>query len=303
MPNIDVACRKSLAFRIAVAGFCLWMAGVVGTLDSVSAAGPKIKRPNPLEATSSEQAKQEAIQSIPLERLSSEDRADVQSVLSEVSLFRRLPVGVVDCDPSLYLFLVRHPDVVVNIWDVLDLSKIQLRQIDEERFQLTEPAGTTATLRFLYQSHDTHVIYGEGTYQGPLLSRPVQGRAVMVLKSGYVLETNGRHYITNRLDCFLTVAPAGAEVLTKLMSPWMGKTVDNNFIQTVSFVGSLSRTAEVNQHGVLRLASQLKEVRPEVRVRFVALAADLGERSSLSDGHSETAKTQTADKPSVLPKR
>ena len=62
------------------------------------------------------------------------------------------------------------------------------------------------------------------------------------------------------MDCFLNIEPGGAELWTKTVSPLVGKTVDNNFMQTLAFVSSLSRTAEVNDRGVQRLAMQLKHV-------------------------------------------
>ena len=180
-------------------------------------------------------ARRDAMRSIPFDKLSAEDRAKVESVLSNISVFRRLPTRVVDCDPDLYLFLVRHPDVVVNIWEVFRISRLKLREIGDGQFQVTESAGATATFEFVYQSHDMHVIYGEGVYQGPLLSRPVKGSGVLVLKTGYVRETNGRYYVTSRLDSFLSIEPAAAELVTKTVSPVLGKTVDNNFVQTLAF--------------------------------------------------------------------
>jgi hypothetical protein len=77
------------------------------------------------------------------------------------------------------------------------------------------------------------------------------------------------------MDSFLSIEPSGAELVTKTVSPVVGKTVDNNFIQTLAFVGSLSRTAELNSRGVQRLGEQLKHVQPDVRDRFVELAADM----------------------------
>jgi len=228
-----------------------------------------------LEASTSDSARRDALRSIPFDKLSAEDRAKVDAVLSNVSVFRRMPIRVVDCDPEFYLFLVRHPDVVVNIWELFKVSRLKLREIGDGQFQVAESAGATATVRFVYQNHDTHVIYGEGVYQGPLLARSVKGRGVLVLKTGYVRETNGRYYVTSRLDSFLNIEPAGAELVTKTVSPVLGKTVDNNFIQTLAFVGSLSRTAEVNSRGVQRLGGQLAHVPPDVRVRFMELAADM----------------------------
>jgi hypothetical protein len=251
-----------------------------GNGRQATASPPRPVRANLSEASTSGSARQDAIHSIPMERLAPQDRAKVGSVVSNVSIFRRMPVRVVDCDPDLYLFLVRHPDVVVNIWEVMKASRLQLRETEENQFQVIEPSGIVTTFNYLYRSHDTHVLYGEGSYDGPLLNRPVKGRGVLVLKCGYVRETNGRYYVTSRLDCFLTIEPMGAELLGKTVSPLMGRTVDNNFIQTVAFLGSLSRTAEVNHRGVQRLAGQLTHVRPTVRSEFADLAGNLSATST-----------------------
>ena len=101
------------------ASLCIKLAAVVALLGlpwgferSANASPPPS---NPLEASTSETARQDAVRSIPLDQLAVEDRVKVESVLSTVSLFRRMPVKIVDCNPDMYLFLVRHPDVVVNI--------------------------------------------------------------------------------------------------------------------------------------------------------------------------------------------
>ncbi len=301
MPSQTSPCWwKRAARRVALA-----VATALGLLLSLdrpaSAAAPASTRPSSFEASTSDAARQDAIRSIPLERLAPEDRAKVTSVLTNVSIFRRMPVKVVDCDPDMYLFLVRHPDVVVNIWEVLKLSKLQLREVEGGQFQVTEPSGS-ATARFVYQSHDTHVIFGEGTYQGPLLARPVKGRGVLVLKTGYVRETNGRYYITSRLDCFLAIEPIGAELLTKTVSPLFGKTVDNNFSQTVGFVSSLSHTAETNQRGVRRLAAQLtrRPARSSRPIRGIGRGPG-GEIGRF--GHSGGSRTDRSRKPAGRAKR
>jgi hypothetical protein len=283
---------KINSIRFAFASV-LAMLGILGGFDrSAKAASPMSAKASLLEGTTSDAARKDAIQSIPMDKIAQEDRARVESVLSNVSIFRRMPVKVVDCNPDMYLFLVRHPDVVVNIWEIMNVSQLQLRQTDENRYQLVEPAGTVAQFSYVYRSHDTHVFYGEGKYDGPLMTRSAKGRGVLVLKCGYVRETNGRYYITSRLDSFLTIEPLGIELLGKTVSPIMGKTVDNNFAQTVAFVSSLSRTAEVNSRGVQRLATQLKHVQPEVRDQFAEVAAKMS-------SSAQTAAKDSAPKAEV----
>lgn len=269
----------------------------------LSAATPSKVRRDPSRATTSLAARRSAEQSIPIERLDAAARAKVRSVLSHTSVFRRLPVHVVDCDPEMYLFLVRHPDVVVNIWEVLKLSNLKLRQVGPGRYRVTEKSGTTADVEFLYRSHDTHVIYARFNYEGKLFIQPVQGQCLLVLKTGYVRETDGRYYITTRLDTFLHVEQVGAELLAKTFHPWMGKTADRNFVQSVAFLGSLSKTAEVNSGGVQRLAARLIHVQPEVRSELAELAAKLPGKYAPETSAKTPDPAKVTRRPGADPKR
>ncbi|MBN2476166.1 MAG: hypothetical protein JXB62_16255 [Pirellulales bacterium] len=280
--------------RLAVTAVVLWP--VFGSGPPLSADTSGAPSANVLQATTSQAARQSAIQSIPIEKLDPQARAKVRSVLSDIAVFRRLPVRVIDCDPHLYLFLVRNPDVVVNIWEVLKVSSLQLRQVRAGKYRVAESAGTLATVEFLYGSHDTHVIYAEGSYDGPLFARPIKGRCLMVLRSGYVREPNGRYYITTRLDTFISVDHGGAELLTKTFHPLVGKTADLNFVQTVAFLGSLSRTAEVNSRGVQRLASKLSHVAPEARLELAELAADIAQKTTASADRETASSPQVASR-------
>ena len=289
------ALRRRAAVRVAMLAVTAMAAVVLPGLDRPVSAGNPLKILSArYRATTSRAARQSAVGSIPIDKLDATAQAKVRYVLSNVSVFRRMPTRVVNCDPDLYLFLVRHPDVVVNIWEVLKISHLSLTQIGSGTYQVRESAGTLAKVQFLYSSHDTQVIYAEGSYDGPLFARPVKGRCLIVLKSAYVRETDGRHYITNRLDTFLSVESGGVELLTKTLQPLMGKTADTNFEQTIGFLGSLSRTAEVNCRGVQRLAAKLTRVQPEVRVRLAELAAVVAEKSTAQSIHPKAGSPQVA---------
>ncbi len=248
------------------------------TLNAQTDASKTI-RSNPFQqGNSSESARLSAIQALPLDKLDAQCRAKVHAVLANVTIFRRLPVRVVDCDPDLYLFLVRHPDVVINIWNALKISQLQLKQTGPEEFRLKEESGISANLEYLYRSHDTHLIYAEGVYDGVTFGRQVRGSGLFCLKSGYIRETDGRYYVTSRLDAFISVEPSAVEIVAKALHPLLGFTADNNFTQTIAFVGSLSRTTEQNSRSVQRMATQLNNVQPDVREQFAKLAEKISEK-------------------------
>ena len=249
------------------------------------------------KATTSRAARQSALRSIPFDKLDANARAKVSSVLPKVSVFRRLPIRVVQCDPDLYLFLVRHPDVIVNIWDVLGITQMTMQQTGPTTFQVADYAGTTGSIEYLHHSHDTHLIYAEGSYDGPLNARPVRGRGLMILKTGYVREPDGRYYITSRLDVFMHVEHLGVELLARTFQPLVGKVADINFTQTVAFIGSLSRTAEMNRPGVQRLADKLSKVQPEVREQFALVARRVAQKTTETTDSNVTAHPLIAERP------
>jgi hypothetical protein len=265
--------RLATVFCVVVAAALLWP----GTLW---ANGPSATRREPSEGTTSEPARQDALRSIPWQQLSAAGRAKAETVIAKESIFRRLPTRTIDCDPDLYLFLVRHPDVVVNIWEVLKISQVRLQQVGTNQFRLTEPGGTALALEFLYRSRDLQVVYGEGEYQAPILSRPLVGRGLAILKTRYAQQPNGRWHITTRLDSFTAIEPIAAELITKTISPLLGKTADHNFLQTAAFVASLSRTAELNARSVRRLVAQLNHVEPEVRASLADLVVDVARNAT-----------------------
>lgn len=236
--------------------------------------------PETFKATSSRAAQEQATQSIPFDKLDPAARAKVSAVLSNVSIFRRMPIDVMPCDPDLYLFLLAHPDVVVNVWQALGISRIAMKQTGPDMYQITDEAGTVGNIQVLYHDQNTQVVYTEGYYNGPVFGRQLQGRILLVLRSAYLWRPDGQCYITTRLDSFTQLDNIGIEILTKTIQPLVGKTADLNFIQTVNFVASLSRTAEVNQYGLQRLARRLPHVQPETREQFAQLIGQVNQRTA-----------------------
>jgi hypothetical protein len=282
---------------ITASGRVLLLVLAIGSVGvSVGRAeGTLFGSPDRLAATSSDEARREAIQAIPFERIDQDARGRVASVLRDTTLYRRMPIRVIDCDPDLYLFLLRHPDVVVNIWRVLGISQLDLGQAESGDYRLAEPSGTRGQMEFLYQSPDKHVAFVEGNYRGPILGRPIAGRCVLLLRSGYVREPNDRHYITTRLDAFMQIDDVPTEIIAKTAYPLMMKTAEHNFEQTLAFVGSLSRTAEVNHRGVQRLAGQLKAVDPTLRARLAELAVDVAKNAPRNARANQPVKLGNLD--------
>jgi hypothetical protein len=206
-------------------------------------------------------------------------RKKISATLAGTSIYRRLPVQSIPCDPDMYLFLVRHPEVVVGIWEVMQISNVALARTGPDTFEASDNAGTLCQVKFCYSDHETQIIYAEGSYSGPLFSRPLAARCVLVLKSGYLQETDGRYHVTSRMDTFIEIDHAGVELLAKTLQMLVHRAADYNFVETAAFFAQVSRTAEENPAGMQRLAGKLPNVDSPVRQKFADLSIAIGEKA------------------------
>ncbi|MEX2140219.1 MAG: hypothetical protein WD894_13220 [Pirellulales bacterium] len=225
------------------------------------------------KANTSRAAREEALRAIPFNRLTAEARAKATDVIQDLSLYRRLPTRSIDCDPELYAFLVRHPEVVVNIWRVMGITQMQLDRVDATNYKVADGQGTKGRMEYLYSSAGVNVIYSQGTYDGPLYPRTVRGKCLILLRTSHRREPNGRYTVVGQLDTFLAVDNLGVEVLAKTFQPLIGKAADHNFTETANFVANLSHTSETNESGMLRLGRKLTDIDIKTRERFLELVS------------------------------
>src|SRR6476620_460345 len=245
------------------------------------------------DATSSRAAREEAVRAVPWKLMSPANRQMAQTVISNTSIYRRLPTRIIDCDPDLFTFLLQRPEVVIDTWRVMGISQVALDRAPDGSYRGTDGAGTTGNVRYLFSNwgegaHNTAVVYADGAYQGPPFGTALKAQTIMLLRSDSVRETNGRRYITVKVDTFVRIEQLGIEIIAKTVQPWIVKTADQNLIETLTFVSNFSRTAEKNPQGMKRLASRLNTVDEPTRNQLVNLCFRTAERYAQRDNGTRT---------------
>jgi hypothetical protein len=273
MSGVSYAGRR----KLPTATWKICLAALATLIAWRSAAVAQAEEPR--KANTSRQAKEDAIAAMPLAQLAPQDRAAVQDVINDPSIYRRLPTQVIDCDPHFYLFLMDNPEVIVQIWRVLGISNVSLDRVGEDSYRAADGEGTVCNVHRLYRSHDRQLLYATGSYEGSVLKNRVEARCVLMLRSAYIRETNGRHYVTCVLDAFVRIDQGGLELLAKTFQSLIGKSADMNFAEAMHFVSSLSRTAEVNPDGLARISQKLVTVQEETRDRLAVVSAEVAARS------------------------
>lgn len=266
-------------------------------LLALAVAAPRSAQATVLEeATASSAAMAEAQQAMPWNQLSREVRARVQPIVAQPSLYRRLPKKSIVCDPEMHVFLVRHPDVIVNIWEIMGISKVRIQQTGELSYRAVDGAGTFADLQIVYGTPELHVIFARGTYEGPLFRNKLSGDCVLLLRTSFQRGPDGQIVAVNQLDAFVQLENIGLDLIARTLQPVMGKAADFNFVEATGFVGRVSQAAEVNGPGVQRLAGRLTNVPQQTRDEFAEVAAHVAQRAA-----ARTANARPVGGPALAP--
>src|SRR5947209_2501787 len=125
--------------------------GMLATSGLIRAADPGAGK-----ATNSRAARDEAVQAIPMDKLNREMRSRISAVINNSSIYRRLPMQSIDCDPELFEFLVQNPEVVVDIWLVMGITNMTLDRNGPDRFRAADGQGTTGNVDFAVDSPELH---------------------------------------------------------------------------------------------------------------------------------------------------
>ena len=295
-PNPLEQNRRLKITGISMAGFFLARAvmnpfRIVGLLLLAFAVErPAVAADASIYSTNLRRARKDATDALPLDQLTDEARAKIERVVSKPSFYRRISQNHMECHSDLFIFLARYPEVVVSIWDLMGITQIEITRTGPHSFTARDGQGTKSDVELVYGTRDTHLFYASAQYDGALLARPVQGKCVLLLKTGRFQDAEGRPFVSNQLDVFVRLDRIGAEVLTRTLHPLVGHITDHNFTESATFIGRLYRAAQTNGPGMQRLAQRLTDVDADVQHRFAEIAAEVSDQAA---GRSVAAGSET----------
>lgn len=231
------------------------------------------------EGISSREAKASATRIIPFQRLNPQATELVRDVVQNPSFFRRMPSQEIDCNPEMFTFLVRRPEVMVNIWELMGITQVSTKRTSPYSFFANDGVGTTAKCDMIYGDENLHIYYGTGNYDGSMTPRKMTGRCVCILQSRTSKDQLGEPTVAGTMDVFLKLDNFGADLLTRTLGPLVGKTADANFVETAKFMSQISQICVHNPAAAQGLAEQLENVDRTVRQEFATIAAKIADQN------------------------
>ncbi len=162
-----IASQLLASFRLAPAAVVLRAFALL--VITTSAATNQAAEPP--EGSSSRASRKEAVRSVPFQKLNPGVSGKVREVISNPSYYRRMPSQVVQCDPKMFTFLVRRPEVMVNIWQIMGITNVTAKRLNTYSFYANDGVGTTCRCDLIYADSNMHIYMGDGTYDGSLAPR------------------------------------------------------------------------------------------------------------------------------------
>jgi len=251
--------------------------------------------------SSGRQFKQQGIEAVPFQLLTQETAAKLKPVLDKPSIYRRLPKMAIECDRDYFRFLVRHPEVVVEIWKLMGVTKMETTRTGPYRLKSDDGAGTISDLELVYGDGEKHIFYGTGTYEGPLLRKKLSGKCVLVMQTQHTMDSNGTPKAINQLDVFLRVDNVAAGVIARSLQPLVGPTADHNFVESLKFIQRLHDTTVRNGHGVQLMGDRL-DLQPQVLAGFqqvAGLAFDRGNQTGKKQALTTNPPSRVSSGPQI----
>ncbi len=322
MHNIQL--RRVPLHRACMAG--LLLAVICGTCSTISAAPPdeaertaaenealdgkillaKFKQTGEVRSNrrqsnsgiSSAEAKRAAFAALPLKKLAPAVRQKILDVVDSAGMFRRLPTIIFASDPDAYEYFVYHPDVAVSIWRAMQISKLQLWQTGRFEYEGDADDGTIGTMDVLFQSPNLNLVYCEGEFKNPLLPKPIRAKSVILLRTAYSQENDGKTYITHTADLYVAFPSQTVESLAKILTPLSGRIADRTFSDISLFMKMMGMAMEKRPGWVEQIIGKMDGI-PEMRrkqlLRLTAriYAAAIKRKEAGTQSTSTTARGQT----------
>jgi hypothetical protein len=223
--------------------------------------------------SSSRSTLSDALDRLPLDELTEDQRRRVNEVLENRSMFRRLPAISIDADPEVYNHLTHNPESVVGIWRVLGISKFTMQQTGPTEWYGDAGDGSTGTIDVLSRSPNRHLLLCTGKYKSPLLARPIEATAVMHLQTQYVQGEDLQPKVVHGLDLFVMFPSNTVDTVVRVIAPVSHMIADRNFRELSLFVRFMNVAMERQPGWVEQTIQRIDGIDREQRIELMKVSA------------------------------
>jgi hypothetical protein len=210
---------------------------------------------------------------VPIDQLAPGYRDEVIEVIRDHHFHQQSKPDTFPSNPKLYLSLLNEPALTLALWKDLSPSPARLQQVRSGVYQGTDGAGTSATWEYALRSPKLHVLFSRLEYTGPRGNTRLEGRIVLVVRSGFYREVNGETWVQHDIEAFVKVDSRGWRTVAATARPIIERLLDDQVQEAGWFVSIMARMVEMYPAWAVSVAMRQADVPAESREGFRTLVA------------------------------
>jgi len=219
---------------------------------------------------------------LPLDKIPAQHREAVVEIIRDHTMHRKAPADTFPCHSKVYLSLLNEPAITLALWQDLAASPVKLRQLDTNKYQGTDGAGTTATWEYIYRSPKLHVLLSDLDYVSPRGAAKLNGRILLVVHSGFYREVNGEPWIQHDVEAFVKVDSKGWKALAKTVRPLLEKVLEDQVQEAGWFVSLMGRMVESYPNWACSVVLKQDQIDSNTRISFRDVVTQVRRPNALS---------------------
>lgn len=212
-----------------------------------------------------------AMDELPLKELRPDAQQKAQTVLRGLGLYRRLPTLGFDVDPGVYEYLLKHPVTSVSTWRAMEISRLALRSTGNDVYFADAGDGSVGHVEVWKSTPTETLIYCDGAFKSPLLTKPIVARSIMRLQSRFYKDKLGHPRVEHFGDVFVEFPSQTVETVARIISPVSYSIADRNFKQLSLYVHLMSQAMVRHPEWVQSIARRM-DVDETEKASFLAIA-------------------------------
>lgn len=232
-------------------------------------------------------------QVVPLDQVSPALRESVAEVIREHHFHHQSKPDTFPCNPKLYLSLLNEPALTLALWQDLSPTPAKLRQVAPGIYQGNDGAGATATWQFALRSPRLHVLLCQLNYVSPRGHAQLEGRVVLVVRSGFYREVNGETWVRHDIEAFVKVDSRGWKAIAVTARPLIEKILEDQIEEAGWFVSLMTRLVETYPGWATSVVVNQPDIPSETRQSFRSLVVQTRRPGALA-GRPQLVENTTA---------
>jgi hypothetical protein len=245
----------------------LWRVAIVGAAFLATVGGELARGAGGLRRL-------DPVEVVPMAEIPPQHREAVADIVRNCQLRRRGAAETFPANPRLYLSLLGDPALTLSLWKDLSGTPAQLQPAGPGRYVGTDGAGATAEWEFLVRSPQLHILMCKLDYVSPRGAARLEGRIVLLVRSGYFREVDGATWVQQEIEAFVRVDSRGWKAVAATLRPLLEKVLEDQVKEAGLFVSLMARMVESYPDWAVGVAQRQANLSEETKRGFAEIVVE-----------------------------